>query len=287
MSELTYLKSILLGIVQGATEFLPVSSSAHLAIFQRFMSLDGSSDTVLIFDAAAHIGTVIAVAFVFRKAFTSYLVRLRSELRQDFRGRRHALRFCWLGVLASIPTAAIGLGFKDWFEASFSKPSHYGTALLITGALLAATALVGRGRKGWAKFRPWHALVIGVAQGCAVTPGISRSGSTICTGALLGLRRRWAGEFSFFIAVPAILGGAAVQFSKVARMSAEQLAAVPWGPIVTGSLVSLVVGVVCLIWLVHVIRKARLHWFSVYCWLAGGLILTGALDRMAAGIAGR
>jgi undecaprenyl-diphosphatase len=280
VTELSYLKSIVLGIVQGATEFLPVSSSAHLAITQRLMVLDGSSDPMLIFDAAAHIGTVIAVGLVFRRAFTAYLIRLRSELRPGFAGRRHALRFCWLGILASIPTAIIGLSFKDWFEASFAKPTHYGSALLLTGVLLATTALVGRGKKGWAKFRPWHAVVIGIAQGCAVTPGISRSGSTICTAALLGLRRRWAGEFSFFIAVPAVLGGAAVQFSKVAKMPAEHLAAVQWGPILLGSVVSMIVGVVCLIWLVHVIRKARLHWFSIYCWILGGLILTGVVDRL-------
>ncbi len=277
MSELGYGWAILLGVIQGLTEFLPVSSSAHLAFAQRWIGLDPSSLTMLLFDLLSHVGTVVSIFIVFREPIGRYARRFANECRSDWPGRRYGMRIAVLGVSALIPTAVIGLGFKEKFEAAFGDARGIGIDLVITGALLAATAAVPRGRRGWKDFRVGHAVLIGIAQAISIFPGISRSGATISTAAFLGIRRRWAGEFSFFIAIPAILGAAAIKLKDALELGPEGFAALPWGPIVTGSAVSLVTGVVSLRLLLGAIRRARLHYFAVYCWVVGGLAASGVL----------
>lgn len=275
MNELSYLWAIILGVVQGLTEFLPVSSSAHLAIAQRWMGLDPESQTILLFDLMMHVGTVISIFIVFAKPLRQYLTRLLAECQSSWRGRRYATRILLLGVAASIPTAAIGLGFKDFLEDAFAHPRRIGGELVITGILLMLMALVPRGRRGWKRFRFDHAVWIGIAQGISILPGISRSGATICTAAFCGIRRRWATEFSFYIAIPAILGATAIKLKDALELGSAALATLPWGPILVGSVVSLIVGVMSLVALVESVRRAKLHYFSVYCWLLGGLVLLG------------
>lgn len=277
MNDLTYLKAIVLGFVQGATEFLPISSSAHLAVSQQMMGLDPSSPPILLFDGFSHIGTVIAVIIVFRRDIVAYARRLLAETTPGWTKRRYAWRFAVLGIFASIPTAVIGLTFKDWFEESFRSDWHNGGGLIVTGLLLAATMQFRRGKIGWGRFKLGHAVLIGIAQGAAIQPGISRSGATIAAAVMLGIRRRWAGEFSFFIAVSAILGAAAIKLKDTFELPTEQFAAVPWGPLFAGGAVALVVGTVSLAWLMHVVRRAKLHWFAVYCFVVGGLILAGVV----------
>ncbi|MEK6797692.1 MAG: undecaprenyl-diphosphate phosphatase [Planctomycetota bacterium] len=273
MTPLTYAKAILLGVIQGLTEFLPVSSSAHLAITQRLLGLEADSLPILLFDAVAHIGTVVAVVYVFAAPLKRYVLRLVLETRPAWRSRKYAWRITFLGIVASIPTAAIGLAFKEELEAAFGKPFQTGVELCITGVLLMATAAFRHGRRGWKGFLWWHAGIIGIAQGLAILPGISRSGATICAAQYLGIRRRWAAEFSFFIAIPAILGATAVKFKDLLEARAEVVDALPWGPILTGSLISLIVGVVSLRLLVSAVRRAKLHYFAFYCWAAGLLVL--------------
>ena len=276
MSELTYLGALLLGVLQGLTEFLPVSSSGHLAITQRWLGLDPESPAMLLFDVTTHLGTVVAVLIVFARQVQRYVGRLARE-SGTWNGKRYAWHIALLGVAALVPTIGIGLGCKATLEAAFGKPVWIGVGLLVTGVLLAATVLPCRGRRGWKRFHWWQAFLVGAAQGIAIWPGISRSGATICVATFLGLRRRWAAEFSFFIAVPAIVGATLLKLADTLALGSDALARTPWGPILLGSVVSCTVGVIALRLLLDVVRRGRLHYFAAYCWILGGLIIAGVL----------
>jgi undecaprenyl-diphosphatase len=273
VSEFDYLKAMVLGIVQGATEFLPVSSSGHLAIIQDLFALEADSPQMLLFDVLAHVGTLVAVFIVFAHSAGRYLRRLLAETSSSWTKRRHAWRIALLGVAASVPTAAIGLAFKDFFEGAFGKKWLIALCLIITGILLSGTLLVRKPKRGWGQFGIIHAALVGVAQGLAILPGISRSGTTICVACYIGLRRRWAGEFSFFIAVPAIIGATAFKIKDTFDLSREEFASIAWGPTIVGAVVSLIVGVFALRALLDVVRRAKLHYFALYCWLLGLAIL--------------
>lgn len=273
MTDLSYAQAILLGVIQGITEFLPISSSAHLALSQKWMGLDPDGPSMLLFDAMSHVGTVVSIVIVFWASARQWLFRLFAEMSPGWTRPRYALRILNLGIVASIPTAVIGLAFKDWFESGFDRPKEIGIALMITGVLLVLTTLRSRGKRGWKQFRWWHAFIVGIAQGCSISPGISRSGATICAAVFCGLRRRWAGEFSFLLAVPAILGGAALKWMDTMGLPANEWTKIAWGPEILGAVVAMLVGIASLWLLLDMLRRARLHWFSVYCWALGIIVL--------------
>ncbi len=278
MSELDHWQALFLGALQGLTEFLPVSSSGHLALAQRWLGLDPHSTSMLLFDVLAHVGTLLAVAIVFGRQFQRFVRRLARELGRPGKGqRRYACRIALLAGAATIPTAVIGLTFKAHFEAAFGKPAWIGTGLVLTGTLLAMLTRISRGKRGWKDFRWWQAVLVGVAQGIALLPGVSRSGLTICTAVFCGLRRRWAAEFSFLVAVPAILAATTLKLHDTWRLPPEELAATPWSCLAVGGIVSMIIGVLALRILLHAVHRAKLHYFSLYCWLLGGLILMGIL----------
>ncbi len=277
-------QAVVLGVIQGLTEFLPVSSSGHLALVQHWMRLPAESTEMLLFDVATHLGTLLAVVVVFARTFLAYFARLIRELRSDGpppnpRSRRSwfvrkaAWRVAILGMIACVPTGVIGLGFQDQFKAAFGSPTAIGIALLVTGVLLFASSKVPRPRKSWRQFGVLGALAVGVAQGLAITPGISRSGATICTALLCGLKRQWAAEFSFLIAFPAICAAAAKEFKDVLELPADQLAGIPALPIAVGSLVATVVGYFALKGLLAAVRGAKLVYFSYYVWALGVLVI--------------
>lgn len=276
MSELDYGGALLLGVLQGLTEFLPVSSSAHLAIAQRRLDLAAESTPLLLFDAVTHVGTLLAVGVVFALPLRRFALRLAAEAQSSYTGTRHGWRIAVLAFIANIPTGIIGLGFKDTLEAAFSKPLWIGVGLLVTGVLLATTALLSRGRRGWKAFHWWQAVLVGTAQGVAILPGISRSGATICTATFCGLRRRWAAEFSFLIAAPAILAATAIKLKDMLETDGG-LSSLAWGPVLVGGAASFLVGIMALKMLLVAVRRARLHYFTVYCWLLAGLVLTGVV----------
>ncbi len=273
MSPLDYVQAVVLGMVQGLTEFLPVSSSAHLAIVQHYFRLEPEGAVMLLFDVFAHLGTLVAVGLVFTKPIARFATRLIAETSFSWRRPRYAWRIAMLAFAASVPTAIIGLNFQSTFEAAFSKPRWIGTALVLTGIMLALLAKVPRGRLGWKRFTWWHAALVGLAQGLAVFPGISRSGATICFASYLGLRRRWAAEFSFLIAAPAILGGTLLKLRDTFQLPSETIDAIPIGPVAVGSIVSFVVGIGALLLLLGAVRRAKLHYFSAYCLAVGALMM--------------
>lgn len=275
MRELDYPTSILLGGLQGLTEFLPISSSGHLALAQRWLGLDAEGPPMLLFDVLVHLATLIAVVIVFARPGRRFLTRFRRELRGSWRGKRYACRIAGLAIIATVPTAVLGLALQDTFEAAFGKPRWIGAALLVTGGLLAVTGKIRRPSRPWKNFRWWQAALVGTIQAFAILPGISRSGATICMALFCGLRRRWAAEFSFLIAVPAIVGAALVKLDETLELPGEQLSDIAWGPIIAGSLAALVIGVAALVVLLRAVRRAKLHYFTLYCWLLGTLVLAG------------
>lgn len=273
MSELDYLKAVVLGVVQGLTEFLPVSSSGHLALCQRWMGLEPGGTELLLFDILAHLGTLLAVGIVFMAPALKFIRRLAREASGTGVGRPFAWRVAGLAIAATIPTGIIGLTFKDSLEAAFDRPAWIGAGLLLTGGCLAMLGIVKRGRRGWRQVAIAQAVLIGVAQGLAIMPGISRSGMTICVASYIGLRRRWAAQFSFLIAAPTIAGAAILKLRETLALPEAELRAVHIGPVILGSLVSLIVGVFALRLLLGAVRRARLHYFAVYCWLLGAAVL--------------
>jgi undecaprenyl-diphosphatase len=274
VNELSYFQATLLGLLQGVTEFLPISSSGHLALVQRVMDLDPDSQRMILFDLAVHVGTLVAVAAVFAGQFRLFFKRLRLELSTRFAGRRVAWVVVALGVTASIPTAVIGLLFKDQLEAAFAKPMWIGCALLFTGTLLWSTSKFPRPRRGWRRFGFGRAFLIGLGQGVAIMPGVSRSGTTISLAMLLGIRGVWAGQFSFFIAMPAICGAALLQAGDAFGEAGAEAMKLFNGPLLVGTIAATLTGYAALRLLMVAVRRAKLYYFSYYCWLLGLVVLT-------------
>jgi undecaprenyl-diphosphatase len=270
------LKAVILGIVQGLTEFLPISSSGHLVLLQN---LFGLTEPELLFDVVLHCGTLLAIVIVFRQEVLSLVYeffRLPKSLwghgtaGRSWRYRPH-FRMLVLIIVGSVPTAIIGLGFKDVFESLFGSTLAVGIALLVTGLVLFCTRWVGARGRGIDGFRARDALVVGLAQGLAITPGISRSGFTISAGLFLGLDRELAARYSFLMSIPAILGALVLELRE-ARAGA--FGAIDLG---LGFFAALVAGVFALIVLMKLVEQGRLHWFAGYCWLVGSIVIVLSL----------
>lgn len=245
--------ALFLGVVQGLTEFLPVSSSGHLVLFQQFMEI--GSDHVL-FDLMLHLGTLVPILFFYRE-------HVLEILTDPFQGdgpmlERPGVRMGALVVLASIPTAIIGLGLEDLFEALFATPAALSVTFLITAGLLMLTRRLESGSLDVLS-TPWaYALILGIAQGMAITPGISRSGTTIAVALLLGLNRDFAARFSFLMSVPAIGGGVLLKLRDAdpGALDLPQLG--------VGFVAALVTGYFALVLLVKLVRDGNLHHFAYY-----------------------
>ncbi len=251
-------QAAVLGLVQGLTEFLPVSSSGHLVLGQRLL---GFSEPELMFDVAVHVGTLLAVVLVFWGDIWSILRGL--FVYSDAEGRR-GRRMLWLVVVGSIPTALMGFFFKDIFEVMFSSLLTVGLALLVTGWLLMATALISKKGRQIEQVGAGRALLVGFAQGMAITPGISRSGATISTSLLLGIDRRLAAHYSFVLSIPAILGALALQLHELGPPTQAQL-----NPLLVGVLTSAISGYAALRVLLRIVQAGGFHWFAPYCFALG------------------
>lgn len=261
-AEMTLFEATFLGIVQGVTEFLPISSSGHLVLFQ---SLFGVKEPQLFFDVMLHFGTLLAVILYFRTDLHVLLRDIGSALTRGDK-KRPGVRLFALVFIANLPTGLMGILFRDWFESLFAQPKTAGGMLLITGTILYLTRWAQKGGKGLMEMRWTDALLIGVAQGVALLPGISRSGATLSAGLFLGVKREWAGRFSFLISIPAIAGATFMEFLGVNSITGLHTAA-------TGAAIAFLTGLLSLIFLMKVIQKGRLYHFSYYCWGMGSAIL--------------
>ena len=247
-----------LGLLQGLTEFLPVSSSGHLVLFQQFFDL---GEDELFFDLALHMGTLFVVLWFYRGEVLQIFKDLVSGDAPWL--QRPGVRMAGLIVLASIPTGLIGLLLEDQFEVWFSNPPVLIVTFAITGVLLFASNWARTGDDDERHMKWWHALALGLVQGMAITPGISRSGSTIVAALFLGLNREYAARFSFLMSVPAIFGATLWKFRKI---SAET---VDWSAVGIGMLVAMVSGYLALVVLVKLVKKGQLSHFAWYCWGLG------------------
>ena len=277
---MTYGQALLLGIIQGLTEFLPISSSGHLVLVQHLLGL---REAELSFDVSVHLGTLAAVILFFRRdilAILSGLLRASwsAATRQGLPANtdRAMVRLAGLIVLGSLPTAAVGLLLHEVADRLFASTLITGLMLLVTGALLFATrpraALSSHHGRPLEGLTVKDALRIGLVQGLAVMPGISRSGSTIATGILTGIRHESAARFSFLLSIPAVAGAALLVLKDAVAEGDLHLPAC-----LLGGATALIVGYAALALLVFLVQKGRLYLFAPYCWLVGGLAITLSL----------
>lgn len=274
MTTLSILKASLLGIIQGATEFLPVSSSGHLVIMQDILGVKLENGAMLAFDVCLHIGTLLAVLIVFRRDIQDIAASFFKKPELDDVSLedaapekltvREARRLGLYLIIGTIPAGVAGLAFKDFFESLFSNPLAASAMLLITGAILFGTRYADGREVGAAGMKWWQALGVGIAQAIAIIPGISRSGSTIAGGLYLGLDKKLAARFAFLLAVPAIGGAAVLQVKDFANVSNDIMPAV-----VIGTAVSAVTGFICVKWMLEIVQRGRFSWFAYYCWAVG------------------
>ena len=276
VNPLTLLSSILLGVIQGVTEFLPVSSSGHLAIAEHLLNVSGVSDVPPFFDVLLHLGTLFAV-------FIAYWEDIRDMILEFFYGvgdlvrgttpRRvpPARRMILLIIVGTLPLFAV-LPIKDTIESLGDNMYFVAFALLATGCLLFASDRVRRGRKTEKTATMLGALLVGVGQALATCPGISRSGTTITAGCFVGFDRKFAVRYSFLMSIPAILG------ANILSLKDALEAQVLWEEVpvyLVGVAVSAVVGYLCIRLIKLVADKGKFGFFAYYCWLAG--IVTLAL----------
>lgn len=263
------LDSAILAFVQGLTEFLPISSSGHLVIFQNLL---GFAEPHLLFDVTLHFGTLLAVMVYFKEdifRMTQQAVAILIHRFETPEGREPAsehLLILWV-IIACIPTAMIGFFFKTPLERLFTSVSTVAFMLLVTGMIIGITYFIPPRYTSRMHIGLVSALLIGIAQGLAIIPGISRSGATIACGLLCGLDRELAGRFSFLISIPAIIGALMLQLHE------QSLSSVPLASLAVGFVVSATTGFLCLKILMKMVKKGQLAYFAPYCFFAGAMAL--------------
>ena len=263
-----WFEALVLGLIQGLTEYLPVSSSGHLAIGQELFGMNDGADN-LTFTVAVHVATVL-----------STLVILWSEIDWIMKGLfkcklNEETKYVINIIISMIPVAIVGLLFKDKVEAVF------GSGLLVVGCCLLVTAMLltfsyyakprQREHISW-----WNALVIGIAQAFAVLPGVSRSGSTIATGLLLGNKKEKLAQFSFLMVIPPILGEALLDVMKAVKGEAV-LGGIETLPLCIGFLAAFISGCFACKWMINIVKKGKLIYFGVYCAIVGVAVIAYSL----------
>jgi undecaprenyl-diphosphatase len=251
------LQSLLLGVLQGVAEFLPISSSGHLVLLRRVMDL---AEIPLLYDVLLHVSTLIVVTIIFRRKIASIFFSIWRALRaaavpED----RENLRLALYILIATAITGVVGFAFSRLEDLLFHRPRLVSLLFLLTALFLLST-LIRRGQRDYLQIGFLGAAIIGLAQGIGVLPGISRAGITISVALLLGLDRQRAGEFSFLIALPAILGALLLQL----RQAGALMRMVDPASLVIGLAASFTVGMVSLLLLLSVVRRGRLALFSIY-----------------------
>ena len=261
-----WFEAFVLGLIQGLTEYLPVSSSGHLTIGATLFGLNGEEN--LAFTVAVHVATVLSTIVILWKE----IVWLFKDLFkwQWNEGTKYVVNI----LISMIPVAIVGLCFKDQVEEIFgSGLMVVGVCLLITATLLAFSY--------WAKPRqrenisPIHAFIIGIAQAVAVLPGLSRSGSTIATGLLLGNKKERLAQFSFLMVIPPILGEALLETKDMVEIGVSNaMAGLPVGSLIIGFITAFIFGCLACKWMINIVKKGKLIWFALYCAIVGILAIT-------------
>lgn len=261
-SSMDIFSAIILAVVQGITEWLPVSSSGHLVLVGSLLGVESN----ILFDVALHLSSLLVVILVSWKNLWSMIKALFTwnTASEDF-------KLIIALIIGTLPAAIIGLLFKDLIEAAFSKVWLVGLMLIVTGTYLMFGKLHTKSTSSKISYR--NALLIGISQSAALFPGISRSGSTITTGLLKGISAEKAASFSFLLFIPAALGAGVLQMGGLSSSQIE------FAPLIIGVIVTFVVGYISLRWLLKLVRKGKLYLFSYYCWLIGALTIIFSLTQ--------
>lgn len=271
---MTYLESIILGIVQGLAEFLPISSSGHLALLQHFFGVQG--DKILMFTVMLHIGTLVSVFIMYWHDIWELIKELFIMIADLCTGKglrlaeRPVRKLGLMIIVATIPTALMGLLFNDFFESLNENLLFIGFGFLITGFLLYFSEKIGKARNGIEQMNFRNGIFIGILQGIAICPGISRSGSTMVGGLFTGLTREFAVRFAFLISIPSILGAAIVELPDALRTSTDSAMA---GPMIVGVVVAAICGVLAIKAMIKVVVDQKLKYFSYYVWVLGAFTI--------------
>ena len=276
---MSWFQALILGIVQGLTEYLPVSSSGHLTIGNYLFGIDG--DANLSFSIAVHVATVLSTCFILWKEIVWIFKDLFKFKWNE--GTKYTVNI----LISMIPVAIVGFCLKDTVEAIFNPEvaqARFGNGLFIVACCLMLTAAL-LAFSYWAKPRqrehisPWHAFVIGIAQALAVLPGLSRSGSTIATGLLLGNKKERLAQFSFLMVIPPILGEALLDVKDLlfpdaeAAAEAASMASISPVALIVGFLAAFVTGCFACKWMINIVKKGKLIWFAIYCAIVGVLAI--------------
>jgi len=259
-------QAVILGVIQGLTEFLPVSSSGHLVLFQRLLGLE---EPELLFDVAVHTGTLAAVFAVFHRPIAQAAAGFFRLLAQALSPGKSVewdadSRLAAVIILGSVPTAILGLSVQRFLLWSFASVPFASSMLLLTGVILWLTRGHGFSGRTEAGLTAKDGLVVGIAQGLAVMPGISRSGATIATGIFMGIDRPAAARLSFLMSIPAILGALVLEGSGAdpAVLAGE------WPVLLLGGAVAAATGYAALRLLLRLLQHGKFHLFAIYCWMA-------------------
>lgn len=273
------IQGIIIGIVQGLTEFLPVSSSAHLVFIQNILGVESS----LAFDTFLHLGTLIAVLWFFRydiyKMLNSWILSIRDIIQGRFKEGLYEdpyKRLAWYVIIATIPVGIVGVLFEDSIDALFAGALYVPAFFLfVTGTILYLSQRMTSGDINYSNITAKEALFMGLGQACAILPGLSRSGTTIAAGLTIGLDKEFAAKFSFILSIPAIFGAFILQIGDIgSAMDANFL------PVFLGFLASIVAGYMAIRWMLDLIQNRSLDIFSYYCWLVGIIVFMGSIAHI-------
>lgn len=281
---MSLLQAIVMGIIQGLTEFLPVSSSGHLALYQ--ILFDADTETGMLFDVLLHVGTLIAICVAYYKEIGRMIVEgccivgdafinavtffknLAQEEKEPYRRivNNSYRKFVMLVIVSTIPTGIIGFIGKDVVEKASALLIVPGICLIVTAALLFLSDRLSDGAKLPKGATYTNAFSIGIAQGIATLPGLSRSGTTVTACLLCGFNRNFAVKYSFIMSIPAVLGALALELSD---FSGVQVTSIEILYYVVGMLIAAVVGYICIRTMLVIVRKKKFTYFAVYCLLVG------------------
>lgn len=265
------LQAFLLGLLQGITEFLPVSSSGHLALARAFLGRDAMPG--ITFEIVVHFGSFCSIAVYYRRKLTAMTIDIfQSFSPEGVRSKRfltdYHTRFAYVILLSMIPAMIVGFTLKDTVEAFFMNPFFVSGMLIITGTMLFSTKFVGRPEKD---VNAWRGIIMGVAQSLAILPGISRSGSTITVGLFSGISRVNVANFSFLMVLPVLAGAMLLELMEILEKGMDTDAVLF---LVVGFTTSFISGYFALKYLIMLLKKEKFHYFAYYCWALGlfGLI---------------
>ena len=275
LNPLSLLSSILLGLIQGLAEFLPISSSGHLAIAEHFLGQAGVPATPDFFDVLLHLGTLVAVFAAYWQDIRDMIVELIDGVRDLVRGTTPnpippARRMILLIIVGTLPLFVV-LPVKDLVEGLSGNIYFVAGALIVTGFLLFASDRVKKGRKTERRAQLLDVLLVGIAQAIATCPGISRSGTTITAGCFVGFDRKFAVRFSFLLSIPAVLGANILTLKDAIQENSIIVSDIP--VYLVGVAVAAVVGYICIRLLKMIADKGKFGWFAYYCWAVGLIVL--------------